>query len=394
MAIKERIKLYREIEALRQRPLIVYVTSSRVGANGIMAGDVVPEILAQLQALPAGTKEIDLLIASHGGDPTVAWRIVSLLRERVERFSVLVPQAAFSAATLVALGADTIVMHPHANLGPVDAQIMVALPPANGAAGPSEAVVFGAADLEALLQFARERVGLGEQDHLAKVIEMVCNEVGALHIGKAARGAQLSLTMGENLLLTHMKAPEEQATAKGIAQALNQNYFHHGYPVSRTEARKLGLKVEEPAADLERLMWEIWLDVEQELQLRAPFSAISILRANPACQALFDPAPQVDLPPGLPTALAQQVLLQALSQVTIASVPPAAYATVAGMCESPRWATRHVTRGSICAARMPDLQFRVSLVQEEQGWVDVDLNDFREHNSGSPNPEEPHEPES
>jgi ClpP class serine protease len=103
----------RQFETERKRSLLVYVTSMRRNAEAQIARDVICELLAQLQALPDGTKNLDLLIGSNGGDATVAWRIVSLIRERVETFSVLVPQAAFSAATLIALGADEIVMHPH-----------------------------------------------------------------------------------------------------------------------------------------------------------------------------------------------------------------------------------------------------------------------------------------
>jgi ClpP class serine protease len=43
---------------------------------------------------------------------------MSLLREKVKDVAILIPQAAFSAATLMALGADEIVMHPCGNLGP------------------------------------------------------------------------------------------------------------------------------------------------------------------------------------------------------------------------------------------------------------------------------------
>src|SRR5437588_11893040 len=103
MPLRRRLALYQRLEKKRGRPLIVYITSTREGSGGAISGDVVPEIQDQLQALPQGTKALDLLLVSQGGDPTVAWRIVSLIRERVEKFSVLVPQAAFSAATLIVL---------------------------------------------------------------------------------------------------------------------------------------------------------------------------------------------------------------------------------------------------------------------------------------------------
>jgi hypothetical protein len=45
------------------------------------------------------------LVVSNGGDPITVARIIGLLRERFSKVSVLLPYVAFSAATLVALGA-------------------------------------------------------------------------------------------------------------------------------------------------------------------------------------------------------------------------------------------------------------------------------------------------
>src|SRR5262249_4484128 len=124
VGLKERVDLCGKIEAHRKRPLIVYVTSKRDGLNAEMASDALPYLIDQLDLLPGGTESIDFFIASFGGDPMVAWRIMSLIRQReLKRVSVLVPQSAYSAATLLALGADEIVMHPNSHLGPIDMQI-------------------------------------------------------------------------------------------------------------------------------------------------------------------------------------------------------------------------------------------------------------------------------
>jgi ClpP class serine protease len=155
MALAERLKLYAELEEARNnRPLIVYVTSPRLGAGGEMAADAIPELTDQTSRLPAETDGLDLLIVSDGGDPTVAWRAVTLLRERVKKLAVLIPQAAYSAATLLALGADEIVMHPNGNLGPVDPQLSVKKQ------GETEGGHFGFEDMTGFLEFARKEVGL------------------------------------------------------------------------------------------------------------------------------------------------------------------------------------------------------------------------------------------
>lgn len=370
MALPERLRLYLEVESLRGRPLICYVTSSRQGSHGQIASDTVPELLLQLQALPAETSELDLLLVSNGGDPTVAWRVVSLIRERTKKFSVLVPQAAYSAATLIALGADEIVMHPHGNLGPTDPQIHA--PRKGQKDSTADSVPFGSEDLAAFLRFAREEVGLGDQAEMLAVFQRFCDDVGPVAIGISARSAQLTVNMGEKLLQLHMPGETNKPKARAISEKLTRDFFHHGYPVSRTEAKEIGLKISASDRSLESLMWRICDDISAELKLREPFNALALLRADAACGALFAPVPQVQLPANLPAAAAQQALNQALQQVAILQVPPTPFENVHALMESARVNSRFVSRGLIFGSRLPDQQFRVSMVTERQSWISVE----------------------
>jgi hypothetical protein len=331
MALGERLALYRKVEARRKRPLIVYVTSNRLNAGGMISGDAVPELLDQLQRLPAGTKQLDLLIVSDGGDPTVAWRIVSLIRERVTNFSALVPQAAYSAATLIVLGADEVVMHPNGNLGPTDPQIRIQRK--SGKDGSTEAVNFGSEDLAAFIRFSRDTVGLKDPEQMVAVYSKFCDEVTAMGVGVSARSALLSVSLGERLLQLHMKGEEESRKATSISEKLTKDYLHHGYPVNRSEANAIGLKIAQRDEELEDLMWKIWRDISDELKLREPHFPLTVLADNPACQPLFDAVPMIQLPANLPPVLAQQALQQILSQVMVTTVPPAPFETIHALIE-------------------------------------------------------------
>ena len=119
MELAERRGRYEAIEDYRRRPLIVYATSTRPGVPSQMAGDSVREFIDQIDALSDADK-VDVLVHSTGGDALAAWKLMSILRERFDNVAVLVPFMAFSAATLFALGADEMVMRPHAWLGPID----------------------------------------------------------------------------------------------------------------------------------------------------------------------------------------------------------------------------------------------------------------------------------
>ncbi|HMO84192.1 MAG TPA: hypothetical protein PKC18_04640 [Lacipirellulaceae bacterium] len=368
MSYADRRKLYTKLEKLRERPVIVYVTSARIGASGEMAGDVIPELLDQLTEIPGETKRVDLLLVSTGGDATVAWRAMSLLRERFEHVSVLLPQAAYSAATLLALGADEIIMHPHANLGPVDPQITVQK---QGQAAEVHRLRFGYQDLAGFLEFAKKEVGITDQKHLTALFQQVCNEVGTIPTGVAARSSLLSASMGRQLLRLHMKDSADDQKVEAIVDALNTKYFHHGYPVSRTEARQIDLKIADPNEEVEKAIWKIWLEIEADLEMRQPFNPAGLIAADPNTADVIRPAPLVNVPANTPAQIANQIFAQMATQVTLTHPPALDYETINAVLESPRRASRYVSSGKILASRMPDGQVRINLVQTGGGWKNL-----------------------
>jgi len=202
MPYTERLKLYEEISGVRKRPLIVYVTSYRLNASAQMGADVIPQFAKVLSLVPNDIKEIDILIVSNGGDPIVPWRIVSMVREKFDKIGVLLPYAAYSAATLLALGADEIIMHPFSNLGPVDPQLTRQRKlPGQPAGQDLETISFGSEDIRNFLEFVKSDVGISDQEQLQQAFELICKDVGAIPIGVAKRSTQLALSMSEKLLV-------------------------------------------------------------------------------------------------------------------------------------------------------------------------------------------------
>ncbi|MBN4054633.1 ATP-dependent Clp protease proteolytic subunit [Nitrospira defluvii] len=69
-------------------------------------------------------KPIALLIESPGGDAHYAYRIARILQRHTENnLTVVIPQFAKSAATLLALGAKNLILGRDAELGPLDVQL-------------------------------------------------------------------------------------------------------------------------------------------------------------------------------------------------------------------------------------------------------------------------------
>lgn len=67
-------------------------------------------------------EDLHLILNTPGGDGETAIRLVRSAQARCRRLVVVVPDQAKSAGTLLALGADEIVMGPTSDLGPVDPQ--------------------------------------------------------------------------------------------------------------------------------------------------------------------------------------------------------------------------------------------------------------------------------
>lgn len=70
-------------------------------------------------------QSLDLMLTSFGGDAEAAIRMATMCHAGRDDFRVIVPDTAASAATLLALAAETVVMSDTSALGPVDPQILL-----------------------------------------------------------------------------------------------------------------------------------------------------------------------------------------------------------------------------------------------------------------------------
>src|SRR3989344_761588 len=115
------IDLIKKIEEKRSSKVITYITSDRQGpVNARVAMDIIPIVSEQLRKIGTKVSKIDLFLYTAGGDTMVPWRLVSMIREYCDTFSVLVPYKAHSAGTMIALGADEIVMSDLSEISPID----------------------------------------------------------------------------------------------------------------------------------------------------------------------------------------------------------------------------------------------------------------------------------
>ena len=366
MALNERIELYREIEKKRNHPLIVYVVSQRRGATGDMAGDVIDEFIDQIQEIEKESEAIDLLIESVGGDALTSWRIINLLRTSFDQVSVLVPHSAFSAATLLTLGANEIIMGRYGSLGPTDPQITV-----RKKDGTTQQ--FSYEDVASFLTFVKEEGKISEQEYLKGALEKLCETIDPPTLGFAKRSSSLSVSIGEKMLQMHMTDPEKKSQARSIALKLNKSFFSHGQALNRKEAKEIGLNVKDPDKELENLIWKVHRDFEEELQTRKPFDPLAEFLRNPRAQPFLQSPPPLNIPPQLNQQMATQMLQGYFDRQLNVDLPEVEVELKYAFVESIRAAAEYYTRNKILVQRALNLQFNGNLVPLEGGWRNVKI---------------------
>jgi ATP-dependent protease ClpP protease subunit len=117
----QRQLLIRQLESDTKRKLLCFVS----GHAGQVSRDDTAGFVDMLHNVSSG-EPVDLLLHTPGGDIDAAEKLITLLRTTVGEggsLRVIVPDFAKSAGTLMALGANSIVMSDSSELGTIDPQI-------------------------------------------------------------------------------------------------------------------------------------------------------------------------------------------------------------------------------------------------------------------------------
>jgi ClpP class serine protease len=122
----ERKKQLQRIADIRKRDVLVFaadMTNTKAMNTALLSigyADIMP-ISDQIQNLSGSA--LDLILETPGGSGEVAEEIIRILRRKYPDLAVIVPGWAKSAGTLMAMGADDILMGATSALGPIDAQL-------------------------------------------------------------------------------------------------------------------------------------------------------------------------------------------------------------------------------------------------------------------------------
>jgi hypothetical protein len=223
--------------------------------------------------------KLNVFVCSFGGDPDVAFNSVNILRTKCKKLVMFIPDNAKSAATLLCLGADEIVMALGAQLGPLDMQVQ---DPRNSPENIS--ALSGYQALEAVANFLHTEIDVtvkqlyrkartNIRDSLSYAMKLVDSmarplfeQVNPLDLGYFSNSLAVSEKYGVELLCRYKQKSE--IDAKQIVSCLVRNYPSHSFIIDLLEAQKIGLSAREPNADESRIMDEIYARLLKDTALQ------------------------------------------------------------------------------------------------------------------------------
>lgn len=234
----------------------------------IYSGDIEEEDADQvIKIVQEKTEKRDnlvLVLATYGGDPDAAFRIARFLQNTYEKFTLFVFGYCKSAGTLVAIGADEIVMSDLAELGPLDIQVT-----------KDDDLVRRSSGLDlqkALTVLSQQGFQVFQQHFIATTVSS-----GGVVTTKTAADIASSIAVGllapiasqiEPLRLGEVYRSMDVAYEYGIrlnpnlkktVKKLITDYPSHGFVIDRKEAKELFSVVREPSESertLEKILYE------------------------------------------------------------------------------------------------------------------------------------------
>ncbi len=267
-------ELFKKIESDRKSELVIYITGDRYPFRTRIAEDVVPILNRHLENI--GQKEkISLFLYTRGGDIVTSLRWVKLIRTYCNEFEVLVPYRCHSAGTLIAFGADKIVMGKLGELSPVDPTTMHPYNPQDPLI-PQQRLEISVEDLNSYFLLAREMAKVKEEE-MGKIFTNLVEKIHPLSLGNAYRALRMGRIIAGKLLEMPKTKKLSNEEIKKIVDEITSKICIHNYPITRDEAENLGLPIEKAEGELEKSLWSLYETYSNEMKLGVPFDPLEVL---------------------------------------------------------------------------------------------------------------------
>lgn len=239
----------------------MYVANFNHPMGGIHVTDVLPfeEVLRTTES-----DSVDLLINSPGGEINATEKLITMLRKSFENFRVIIPNQAKSAATIISLASDQLLMGYLSELGPIDSQISIRNPDGTIRQIPAQSVIDS---IELLSRKISEEKKKGAPvDHYVSMAYRIDPNIWDL----AIKAQELTAQFAEKWLTQNICRGDAKLAKKITNEFMDvKRFLSHGRMISVEDAQAMlpkGVVVKlKRATPLWDLIWELYVRLECRL---------------------------------------------------------------------------------------------------------------------------------
>jgi Serine dehydrogenase proteinase len=242
-----------DLESALERPVWMCVQQGEM--DNATLGPALLQMFLDARSSLAAEGPVALLLESPGGYAQEAFKLSRILCRHAGSFMAVIPRYAKSAATLLALGAESIVMGADAEMGPLDAQLW------DKEREEHSSALDEVQALERLHTVALEQLDetmmvmlMGSKKRTEVLLPIACgfvsemmapllDKIDTVHYAKQSRVLKVAQDYAERLLTPH----HGPARAHTIADRLVNKYPEHGFVIDRQEMSGLmGVSLDPP----------------------------------------------------------------------------------------------------------------------------------------------------
>lgn len=237
-------------EKLSSRVICYYVDSRS------MISQTHPDMFLDLLRKIGTQETLTLMVISDGGAGHASLRLATILREYCRNLQILVPSRCASAATMLCLAADKIIMAPSGYLTSIDSSLRHELNPKGADGHPTRVSVD---QVKRVIKFLTAEGTVESAEHGQEgPYRTLFKYLHPLALGEIDRASSDSMLIAQRLMKMHPQTfGSDEQKMNQLAEKLINGYPAHGFPIVASEAIELGLPVEKADAGLSEVLRDL-----------------------------------------------------------------------------------------------------------------------------------------
>jgi len=239
--------LMKKLTTLTGRKVISYISSMYPHPIAFI-NDWDAETIENILRSYGKVDKLDLIIHSSGGFAESAERIVNSIYSYCDDFRIIIPTQAKSAATMVAMGASSILMSDTSEIGAIDPQLPTGI--------AAQSVIKAYEELKQKIDEKQKQ----QQPYDTELISI--SKIDPILLRECRKYMGLAKDIALKLLNKKMLSDKPMSISDIETRFLDDGQtFSHGRLINHLEAEKLGLKIEyvDKFDEKWKIIWEIYI---------------------------------------------------------------------------------------------------------------------------------------